>query len=416
MAGSLKHSVPVSILRAIVLGSFFFVGCIGIVLTQYLGLKVVGRDADTSRALINATKKQFIAIFVFITSIIAPARVTFSFDEDQLPKSTSFKVDKSGRPQIRMAPNSVIISNHQIYTDWLYLWFLAYLSRIGDSVYIMLKDLSKLPILGYGMKNFNFLFLSRKWDRDKYVLTNQLLSIDADARGMGPSNGVKQIVQPSSTIVTRWPPGTGSNRWPFEVILFPEGTVVSQKTRARSDKFCDTKGIPRLKYTLLPRVRGLFLTLVNLRNSAEYLYDLTCGYSDLKAGQCGEDVFSLKNVYLFGHSPRVINYHVKVWKLSEIPLGSSVDNIDGIKDEDLERFENWLFERWYEKDKLLANFYETGEFESIEASEKEETLTTVNIPFGVTNYLDILGAFSTLFLLALLLKWVWNLALRFFFN
>lgn len=55
-------------------------------------------------------------------------------------------------------PNSVLISNHQIYTDWLYLWFLTYTSKFGNSVFIILKDLSKIPVLGYGMKNYNFYF------------------------------------------------------------------------------------------------------------------------------------------------------------------------------------------------------------------------------------------------------------------
>ena len=41
----------------------------------------------------------------------------------QVPNSDHFTVDESNNIHTMFQPNSVLISNHQIYTDWLYLWF-----------------------------------------------------------------------------------------------------------------------------------------------------------------------------------------------------------------------------------------------------------------------------------------------------
>ena len=260
-------------------------------------------------------------------------------------------------------PNSVLISNHQIYTDWLYLWFLTYTSKFGNSVFIILKDLSKIPVLGYGMKNYNFLFLSRKWEKDKIVLTNQLLEIDANARGMGPANGVQLIGSSSTTNTefTKWPQGSNVNKiWPYELILFPEGTVPSDRTTKKSAEFIASRGLPPLKHVLLPRIRGLFLALKKLKSSVEIVYDITTAYSGLTEDQYGEIEYSLKRFYLKGYGPPKINYYIKGWKLKDIPLGEDVDDIDNILEQDLKKFEDWLLKIWYEKDKLMDNHYKLG--------------------------------------------------------
>ncbi|KAI5956806.1 hypothetical protein KGF54_000423 [Candida jiufengensis] len=262
-----------------------------------------------------------------------------------------------------LQPNSILISNHQIYTDWLFLWFLTYTSKMSDFVFIILKDLSKIPVLGYGMKNFNFLFLSRKWEKDKIILTNQLLEIDANARGKGPANGYKLLTSTEKSI-KKWPSGKDSTKiWPYELILFPEGTVPSDRTTKKSAEYVLSKGLPPLKHVLLPRVRGLYLALQKLRGSIEIVYDITTAYSGLKENEYGEILFSLKRFYLKGYGPPVINYYIKGFKIEDIPLGDEyVDDIDDISSENLQKFEDWLLKIWYEKDKLMDNFYKTGQW------------------------------------------------------
>lgn len=199
--------------------------------------------------------------------------------------------------------------------------------------------------------------------KDKIVLTNQLLEIDANARGMGPANGVQLIGSSSTTNTefTKWPQGSNVNKiWPYELILFAEGTfhqIVLLRNLLNSLRREDYH---LLKHVLLPRIRGLFLALKKLKSSVEIVYDITTAYSGLTEDQYGEIEYSLKRFYLKGYGPPKINYYIKGWKLKDIPLGEDVDDIDNILEQDLKKFEDWLLKIWYEKDKLMDNHYKLG--------------------------------------------------------
>ncbi len=70
---------------------------------------------------------------------------------------------------------SVWMSNHQVYTDWLYLWCLAYYADLADSILIILKDSLKwIPFIGWGMQFYRFIFLKRNWASDQAQLAKQL--------------------------------------------------------------------------------------------------------------------------------------------------------------------------------------------------------------------------------------------------
>lgn len=419
----LRHSWPVIIGRTFVVGLLFVVGCLSILGNQLTGMFLYSKNAVQKQAVINVTKKQFMALFGTVTQLVSPCKISITYDPSTLPNSDSFKTDAYGNLSSVLTPNSVVISNHQIYTDWLYLWFIMYTAKLGDSVHIMLKDLSNIPVLGTGMKNYNFLFLSRKWEKDKIVLTNQLLTIDANARGLGPANGVTHVTSTNvgSSELHHWPEGHRSGHiWPYLIILYPEGTVTSARTRAKSDKFCADRNMKPLKHTLLPRVRGLFLTLRKLRDTVEIVYDFTCGYDGLQPNEFGEDIFTLKRHYLKGYGPKKINYHLRGWKLSEIPLGEETDDIDAVSESDLAKFEEWLFKVWYEKDRMLSQFYKYGSFVDPESetnfSPGRVAENTVVCDFRINNIQDFLGCFAFLAVAVLTFKIIWLLAKKFLFH
>ncbi|ODV81837.1 uncharacterized protein CANTADRAFT_45448 [Suhomyces tanzawaensis NRRL Y-17324] len=395
---------PLALVRAALLGPMFILGCLSITITQYVGLNVLP-DAELIQGMINLTKTQFVVLLTFITSHINPSKLAVTFDPNG---SDRFRA-VDGTLLSTLTPNSVLISNHQIYTDWFFHWYLSYTARLSNLMHIVLKDLSHIPVLGYGMKNFNFLFLSRKWEKDKVLLTNQLLTMDANARGLGPANNVKHVAStnirssPSAPDVVHWPQGENSNKvWPYQLILYPEGTVPSDRTKGRSKAYTAERNLPPLDHVLLPRIRGLFLTLRKLRNTAEVVYDLTTGYSQLKPDEYGELVFSLKRFYLLGKGPSQVNIFVKSWKVSEIPLGDETVDIDDAKEEDLKKFEDWLVARWYEKDRLLDTFYKTGSF-GVQGTE------TVVADIKLGSQLEIFPVFVPLLILALLLRAAWVL-------
>ncbi|KAG1322601.1 hypothetical protein G6F62_010150 [Rhizopus arrhizus] len=69
-------------------------------------------------------------------------------EEDRLERLLSR--NKSGEViGISFPDKLIMMANHQILVDWIYVWFLAYLSKAHGSLKIMLKhSLSLIPIYG----------------------------------------------------------------------------------------------------------------------------------------------------------------------------------------------------------------------------------------------------------------------------
>lgn len=401
----LRNLWPVLILRLAVLIPLFVVGCPLIVLTQLLGFLVFRTwfpNPGYLQAVINVTKTHFIILLTFISQVISPTTINVTYDPNVVGEG-AFTTNAKNQLVSHLRPNLVIILNHQIYTDWLYLWFIAYTSQLSSCIYIVLKDLSKIPVLGQGMKNYNFLFLSRKWAADKPVLTRQLGEIDANARGVGPANGVTPITE-ETKIAAVWPPlvpeGQPKQVWPYELLIFPEGTVMLNRTVNKLREFCKEQGRKPLENVLLPRVRGLFLALRKLRHSVEFVYDFTTGYGDLGQYEFGEDKFLLKRFYLRGYGPPSINYYVDAYKLSEIPLGAETDDVDDADPEDLRKFDEWLSQVWYAKDARMQQFYEHGKFVA------KNSEVTVLARFGLYLVLEIVRPFLPVVTVLLVLRWV----------
>lgn len=401
-----RHSWPVVAIRTPFCIVVFIVGVLGTRFFQVVAWALFSTKPQLYHLCINITKAHFVILLTFLTSIINPCKINITYDK--LPEPTRFAVDALGNLSSILSPNAVWISNHQIYTDWLFMWFIAYSGRFAGSVYIVLKEnLAKIPVLGPGMKNYKFLFLSRKWETDKVNLTNQLLEIDADARGVGPASGVKCISSTNSSLpgVALWPKGGDPNRsiWTYQLMIYPEGTVKSPHTRERSNKFVANVNRKPLKHVLLPRVRGLFLMLRLLRGTCEVVYDIASGYGGLTAEDYGEEVFTLKAFYLLGYGPLSVNFHIRAWNIKDIPLGDddSID-IDTVDPAVLAKFENWLYDIWYEKDQLLDKFYKTGKF--VDSDSKKST--TVTADFKLRNPVEALSPFLVLFTFLLLLRLV----------
>ena len=110
------------------------------------------------------TQQSFASLILIITWIFSPISIVLSGDYDSL-RST----------------HCVLIANHQIYTDWWYIWILACQHGFGGNIKIILKhELCNIPIFGWGMQFFEFIFLRRKWAHDKPVLISCLEKARSD--------------------------------------------------------------------------------------------------------------------------------------------------------------------------------------------------------------------------------------------
>lgn len=129
-------------------------------------------------------------------------------------------------------------------------------------LYIILKESIKyIPILGQGMQFFGFIFLSRKWNKDKPRFQHRLQKLSS--RHNGPMSGTQDLD-------------------PMWLLIFPEGTNLSKNGRASSKKWSEKAGIPDLKHALLPRSTGLQFCLQELKETVEYVYDCTVAYEGVQ--------------------------------------------------------------------------------------------------------------------------------------
>ncbi|CAO3660009.1 unnamed protein product [Rhizopus stolonifer] len=134
------------------------------------------------------------------------------------------------------------------------------------------------------------------------------------------------------------------------LLLFPEGTVVSETTRKKSKDYAEKNNVKDNRYTLLPRSTGLRLCATVLKDDVEYLYDFTIGYSGVTSTEIPEKVYTIQGIFFFNRYPKQVHIHVRRYKVNTIPL------------ENEKEFNGWVFDRWSEKDELMTRFYDTNSF------------------------------------------------------
>ncbi|QLL32145.1 hypothetical protein HG536_0C03130 [Torulaspora globosa] len=348
-----EHLVRIKKLAIAVLSIILMTyGCASLVMSQVMFQTFYRRGSPELQSKLNMTKKAFISLLICILNFVSPSSIRISTDNATLAKGTFRK--SNGKIISQMKRRSIIIANHQIYTDWVFLWWLTSTADLAGSIYIMLKkSLESIPLLGYGMRNFKFIFLSRKWAQDKIILHNSLGVIDANSRGVGPLSGARPIrVDDDGEMYWDVNKTDDSKAWPYCLLLFPEGTNLSATTRRKSASFAEKVGRQPFSHVLLPHSTGLRSSLILLRASVEVVYDITIGYSGVGRSDYGEMMYRLPNIFLRGQTPKLVDMHIRAFNLAEIPV------------DDEEAFSQWLYEVWKEKDDLMEKYYTDGTFAS----------------------------------------------------
>lgn len=107
--------------------------------------------------------------------------------------------------------------------DWWYCWEFARALGLHGRLKIILKaDLKSIPVVGWGMRQFEFLFLDRNWQADKRRLYRLLGSFVEDG-------------------------------YEACLLIFPEGTTINTRTLEKSQAFAAGKQRPQLRHLVLPR-------------------------------------------------------------------------------------------------------------------------------------------------------------------
>jgi 1-acyl-sn-glycerol-3-phosphate acyltransferase len=254
-AGEVKHGAAVELLRLLLFTSWFVGCCVCVTLIQLIGSPLYFVNRDYYYAYMALTKQSFGIFIVTITQWFSPTVIRVSWDhsvQGQLRKTPD------GRMKTTFPERMVLVSNHQIYTDWLYLWWTAYTSRMHGHIFIILKEsLKYMPLLSPGILFFGFIFMARKWTSDQVRMKYRLQKLKA--RHSGPMSGTSSLD-------------------PMWLLIFPEGTNLSANTRKSSASWAAKQGIPDLKHALIPRSTGLQFCLSELDDSVDWVYDCTIAY------------------------------------------------------------------------------------------------------------------------------------------
>ncbi|KAI4132003.1 MAG: hypothetical protein LQ341_006318 [Variospora aurantia] len=304
--------------RALALGSYFISGCMAINASQFLGAPLYLVNEDWYNAWIAFTKQSWGLLTTSMTQCWAPTVVRVSGH-----KSVRGELLKTieGNLLSNFPERLILIANHQIYTDWLYLWWIGYTNGMHGRIYVVLKEsLRRIPIIGWGMQFSQFIFLKRNWEQDKDRLAEHLQKLNGDTRK------------------------------PMWLMLFPEGTNLHPVTRKASKKWAEKNEIPDMQHQLLPRSKGLQFCIQQLRKTVPYVYDCTIAYEGVPTGQYASEIFTIQAAYFGGKPPKSVNMYWRRFDVWSIPA------------DDDRAFDNWLRARWIEKDQLLDHYQKTGRF------------------------------------------------------
>ncbi|KAL6821350.1 acyltransferase domain-containing protein [Trichoderma camerunense] len=358
-SGKRAHGRGVQILRGLALAVYFLICCVTIVASQVLGCWLYFVNREIYYDYMALTKRWFAIVVTWMTQIWGPVTIRISGDESV---AGEIRPTEGGGVQFNFPERLVMIANHQIYTDWLYLWWVGYVNRASahGHIYIILKQsLQYIPIIGWGMTFYSFIFMSRKMATDQPRLAYRL----------------KKLKQ------TRTDPSGKEYRIPMWLLLFPEGTNISGNGRRKSASWAEKKGWKDPEHVLLPRSTGSFFCLNELRGTVEYVYDCTVAYEGVGRGKYGENIFTLSSTYLQGRPPKSVNFYWRKFKLSDIPL------------DDADEFDAWLRAEWYKKDALMEQYLTTGRFPTMAGSKIDfiETKVQTKTPLEILQVFSIVG-------------------------
>lgn len=238
--------------------------------------------------------------------------------------------------------NTLIISNHITYVDWLYLWSLLLQTGRKHISFAVKEGVGKIAPLRLGMDMLNFILLGRSMETDKPRLEKACKTLRASKN--------------------------------YNLVLFPEGTFICKKTQEEAKEFLDKElekrdqldaftsveraeqdihiTIPRdintvFENVIFPRIKGCKYLLDELKDEMKYIMDCTIYLNMLDSTvKYPADHFTLRNIIL-GRCSR----------MQALIICENIELDDKIRDD----ITTWMYKTFQKKDKLLGKLKEKEE-------------------------------------------------------
>ena len=226
----------------------------------------------------------------------------------------------------------------------MYIWQAARHQKAAGNIKIVLKDqLKYLPILGWGMRLFQFLSLRRRIDEDQ-----------------------EHIQQYMNGLIT--------DQFPFWLVLFPEGTTIHKEYVTKSQAFAAREGRPKFERVLLPRTTGLRIILDAAAAVKLDIYDLTLAFPSYSGEVPSYDMG-------YGRKLDAEVPSMKSLVAGKQPAGSVAIHSRKFRYEDaVKDLQGFLDARWKEKEERLNYFIEHQQFSG------EENMVVMELSVSLIAY------------------------------
>ncbi|KAG6632475.1 hypothetical protein I3843_13G142200 [Carya illinoinensis] len=207
--------------------------------------------------------------------------------------------------------HAFLMPNHMCDTDILMMWLLAQRFGCLRSALMVVKKSSKyLPIYGWAIWFFGFVFLDRSWEKDEQKLKSSFQELQDFPR-------------------------------PFWLTMFVEGTRMTPVKLLEAQEFAASRGLPVPRHVLIPRTKGFVAAVKYMRSFVPAVYDITVA---VPKGHAVPSLLSICN-----RQPSEVKIHIKRYSMKELPESDA-------------SIAQWCRDRFVEKDAMLEKFQAEGRF------------------------------------------------------